>query len=79
LKPAGEWNTSKVVARDGKIEHWLNGKLAVTADTTSEEWKAGIAASKFKAVQGFAPGKGRLMLTEHGNETWFKNIRVRAL
>jgi hypothetical protein len=78
-KPAGEWNTSKIVAKDGKIEHWLNGKLAASADTTSEEWKTGVAASKFKAVEGFAPGKGRLMLTEHGNETWFKNIRVKAL
>jgi hypothetical protein len=78
-KPAGEWNKSKIVAKDGKIEHWLNGKLAVSADTASEEWKAGVAASKFKAVQGFAPGKGRLMLTEHGDETWFRNIRVKAL
>lgn len=79
VKPAGEWNTSKIVVKDGKIEHWLNGKLAVTAEVGSEEWKAGVAASKFKAVEGFAPGKGRLMLTEHGDETWFRNIRVKGL
>ena len=79
VKPAGEWNTSKIVVKDGKIEHWLNGKLAVSAEVGSEEWKAGVAASKFKSYEGFAPGKGKLMLTEHGDETWFKNIRVRAL
>jgi hypothetical protein len=79
VKPAGEWNTSKIVVKDGKIEHWLNGKLAVSAEVGSEEWLAGVAKSKFKAVQGFAPGKGRFMLTEHGNETWFRNIRVKAL
>lgn len=79
VKPAGEWNTSKIVVKDGKIEHWLNGQLAVSAVVGSEEWLAGIAKSKFKAVQGFAPGRGRLMLTEHGDETWFKNIRVKAL
>lgn len=79
VKPAGEWNTSKIVVKDGKIEHWLNGKLAVSADTASEEFKAGVAASKFKAVEGFAPGHGHLMLTEHGDETWFRNIRVKGL
>lgn len=79
LKSPGEWNTSKIIVKDGKLEHWLNGKLAVSADTASEEWKTGVAKSKFKAVEGFAPGKGRIMLTEHGDETWFRNIRIKAL
>ncbi len=79
VKPAGEWNTSKIVVKDGKIEHWLNGKLAVSADTSTAEWKAGIENSKFKKVEGFAPGKGRLMLTEHGDETWFRNLRLTPL
>ncbi|MEA3208770.1 MAG: hypothetical protein QOE70_1827 [Chthoniobacter sp.] len=79
VKPAGEWNTSKVVVNQGKIEHWLNGKLAVAADTNGDEWKAAIAKSKFKDKPGFAPGKGHLMLTDHGDETWFRNIRVKAL
>ncbi|MFZ4765592.1 MAG: 3-keto-disaccharide hydrolase [Roseimicrobium sp.] len=79
VKPAGEWNVSKIIVANGKIEHWLNGALAASADTTSEEWKAAVAKSKFKAVVGFAPGKGRLMLTEHGDETWFRKIRLKAL
>jgi len=78
LKPVGEWNSSKIVAKEGKIEHWLNGKLVAEADTNSEDWKARIAASKFKKKEGFAPGSGRIMLTEHGDETWFRNIRVEA-
>ena len=45
----------------------------------TEEWKAGVAASKFKNSQGFAPGKGRIMLTDHSDETWYKNIKVRRL
>lgn len=79
VKPAGEWNHSKVVSKDGKIQHWLNGKLAGEIDSKSEEWKAGIAKSKFKAVEGFAPGKGRFMLTDHGDEVWWKNIKVTEL
>lgn len=79
LKPAGEWNTSKVVSKGGKLEHWLNGQLVGTADTSSDTWKQGIASSKFAKYPGFAPGKGRIMLTDHGDETWFRNIRIKAL
>lgn len=78
VKPAGEWNTSRIVVQDGKIQHWLNGSLAAEADTKSPEWQERIAASKFKNKEGFAPGKGRIMLTEHGDETWFRNIRLTA-
>lgn len=78
LKPIGEWNSSKVVVQNGKLEHWLNGKLVAEADSLSDEWKKRIAASKFKNKEGFAPGKGRIMLTDHGDETWFRNIRIQA-
>jgi hypothetical protein len=78
-KPAGEWNTSKVVIKDGKIEHFLNGKPAVDADSSSADWKERIAKSKFSKVQGFAPGKGHLLLQDHGDEVWFRNIRVKTL
>lgn len=76
LKPIGEWNHSKISVKAGRIQHWLNGKLACEADTTTSEWKERIAKSKFKNKEGFAPGKGRIMLTEHGDETWFKNLSL---
>jgi hypothetical protein len=75
-RPIGEWNTSRIVVKDGRIEHWLNGKLSSSADTKSDDWKAAIAKSKFKGKEGFAPGGGKLMLTEHGDPAWFRNIRV---
>lgn len=78
VKPAGEWNTSKVIVQDGKIQHWLNGTLVCEADTTTPEWKEMIAKSKFRNKEGFAPGKGKIMLTEHGDETWFRNIKLTA-
>ncbi len=79
LKPIGEWNLSRVVVKDGKIEHWLNGKIASSADTKSEEWKAHLAKSKFKSKEGLAPGHGKLMLTAHNDPAWFRNIRIKAL
>ncbi len=79
VKPAGEWNKSKVIVKDGITQHYLNGKLAVEADTKGDDWKQRIAKSKFGKMPGFAPGKGKLMLQDHGDEVWFKNIRVTAL
>jgi hypothetical protein len=79
LKPIGEWNQSRLVVKDGKIEHWLNGKIAASADTHSPEWAEHLAKSKFKAKPGFAPGKGKFMLTAHGDPAWFRSLRVREL
>lgn len=78
LKPIGEWNSSRIVVKGGKIEHFLNGKLVSSADTKTDDWKERIAKSKFKSKDGFAPGHGKFMLTEHGDPTWFRNIRVTA-
>jgi len=79
LKPVGEWNHSRVVVKDGKIEHFLNGKLCASVDTKSEAWKAAFAKSKFAKKVGFAPGKGKLMLTEHSDPCWFKNLTIKEL
>jgi hypothetical protein len=78
-KPIGEWNHSRVVVKDGKIEHHLNGKLCSSVDTKSDEWKAALAKSKFSKKVGFAPGKGKLMLTEHGDPCWFKNLTIKEI
>lgn len=79
VKPSGEWNHSRIVVKDGKLQHWLNGELVGEADTNSPEWKANVAASKFKDKAGFAPGKGRIMITDHSDKTWYRNIRIKEL
>ena len=76
VKPAGEWNTSKVVAKDGKVQHFLNGALVGEVDAKGTELKECIAKSKFKGNEGFAPGHGHFLLQDHGDEVWFRNIRV---
>ncbi len=76
LKAPGEWNQSRIVCRGGKLQHWLNGVLVGEADTNSDEWKGKLAESKFKGKAGFAPGKGRIMLTDHQDKTWYRNLRI---
>lgn len=80
LNPAGEWNRSKIVAKGTVLEHWLNGKLALKIDTAGKEWPKLKKDSKFAKVEGFAgPAAGRILLQDHGNEVWFRAIRIRAL
>lgn len=79
LKPAGEWNQSRIIIKEGKIQHFLNGVVVVEADTASDEWKRLLSASKFRNKAGFAPGKGKIMLTDHADPVWYKNIRIRRL
>ena len=78
VKPIGEFNASRVVAQGTRIEHWLNGKRILEVDTASDEWKDRIAKSKFKSFKEFAAEKpGPILLQDHGNEIWFRNIVIR--
>lgn len=79
LLPPGQWNRSRVVVKDGRIQHHLNGKLVLEADARGADWPMLVAKSKFRGREGFAPGKGRIMLTDHGDRTWFRAIRIREL
>lgn len=79
-KPAGQWNEAKIVARGTKLEHWLNGKRIVTATIGDSDWDKRFAESKFNDREGF--GKtlhGRLMLTDHGSEVWYRNFRFEVI
>ncbi len=80
LKPAGEWNASKVIVNNHTIEHWLNGTKVLTVDLTGGAFQAGLAKSKFKDVPGFAENaKGRIMLQDHNDAVWFRNIALKPL
>jgi hypothetical protein len=75
LKPAGEYNTARIVVRGNSIEHWLNGEKIVSATIGDEEWKRRVAASKFNDVSDFSlQPRGKLMLTDHGSEVWYRNF-----
>lgn len=80
LKPVGEFNQIRLVVKGKHIEHWLNGKKVVEFERESEALKAHIAKSKFKDQPLFGTfSKGHLLLQEHGDKVWYRNIKIRAL
>lgn len=79
-KPPGEWNSSRVLVQGNHVEHWLNGDKVLDYELGSDALKAAIANSKFKETKGFGERiQGRILLTDHGDECWFRNLRIREL
>jgi hypothetical protein len=79
-RAVGEWNETRIVAQGPRLEHWLNGKLVVVCDLRSEDYKARLAASKFATWDGFGTHpRGHIGLQDHGDDVWFRRIRVREL
>ena len=80
VKPAGEWNSARIVARGNHIEHWLNGTKALEYEIGSPDWEAKLKASKFDAWKGYGrSARGHIALQDHGDGAAFRNIRIRPL
>jgi hypothetical protein len=79
-KPAGEWNTSRVVVRGNDVEHWLNGTKVLTYTLDSPALREAIAKSKFKDIERFGkPQNGLILLQDHGDAVCYRNVKVRSL
>jgi Domain of Unknown Function (DUF1080) len=80
LEPVGDYNTGRIVMEQGHVEHWLNGSLVVEYDWGGADVRALIAASKFATEPAFmSADAGGVVLQHHGEEAWFRNVRIRRL
>jgi len=81
LKPVGDWNRTRIVARGPHVEHWLNDVKLLEYEIGSPDWTAKVKASKFAAYPNYGrAARGRIaMQGDHAGSLAFRNIRIREL
>jgi hypothetical protein len=81
VKPAGEWNTTRIVVRGPHVEHWLNGQKLLEYELWSPDWEAKVKASKFSDWPNYGRAKkGHIAVQgDHAGTLTLRNVRIREL
>jgi hypothetical protein len=81
VKPADQWNSSRIVARGAHVEHWLNGQKVVEYEAGSPDWETRLKASKFATWPKYGRlTNGRIGIQgDHEGELAIRNMRIRTL
>lgn len=89
-KPFGEWNTGKIMVYKGTVVHGQNGENVVEYHLWTPQWTEMLQASKFSEAKwplafellnnlGGPNREGYIGFQDHGDDVWFKNIKVKIL
>jgi hypothetical protein len=81
VKPAGEWNSTRIVVNGAHVEHWLNGQKVVQYELWSPDWEAKVKASKFKDWPNYGRAKSGYLAIQgdHDGALALRNIKLRTL
>lgn len=78
IKPDGQWNTGRIVAKGTHIEHWLNGVKVAAYDTAGPDYAKKLHESKFRIRGGFGQNAaGHIVLQNHMNEVFYRHIVIK--
>jgi len=81
VKPAGQWNSSRIVLSGNHGEHWLNGIKVVEFEMGSPAFDSAFAKSKYAKYPPWFPvrRKGQIVLQDHDAGVWFRSIKIREI
>ncbi len=77
----GSWNRGRiVVAKDGTVQHWLNGRKLIEYKRGNNIYRALIARSKYADYEGFGLAeKGPVLIQDHNDTVHFRSLKIREL
>ncbi|MDP4284403.1 MAG: DUF1080 domain-containing protein [Bacteroidota bacterium] len=80
LHPYGQWNHVKIIAIGKHVEHWLNGVKVLSYERGSEDFLKRKAVTKFADFENYGEEpEGHILLTDHHDKVYFRNIKIRRL
>ena len=80
LNPAGQWNSSKILYTEKKVQHWLNGELLLEFEPYSKEWYLKRDSGKWDDFPEYGKfKKGYIALQDHDSPIWFRSIKIKKL
>ena len=79
--PDGEWNQVRIVSKNNNVQHWLNGYKILQYKRGGKKFREGVLNSKFKDYAWFlnTAEEGFIVLQDHGDDVWFRNIKIKEL
>ncbi|MEX2284827.1 MAG: DUF1080 domain-containing protein [Gemmatimonadota bacterium] len=81
VKPAGEWNSTRVIVNGPHVEHWLNDQKLFEFELWSPDWEARVKASKFRDYSNFGRARSGYIgfQGDHDGKLELRNLRIRDL
>ncbi len=79
-KPAGQWNSGRIIVNGHHVEHWLNGQKVVEYELGSEDWVERVARTKFNQWPEYGKAEeGHIGIQDHGSMVQYRNVKVRTI
>jgi hypothetical protein len=80
-KSVGDWNKVAITVYKGSVIFNQNGKNVVEFHLWTDDWKTMVSDSKFKDWPNFIDpaSKGFVGLQDHGDDVWYKNLKIKEL
>ena len=88
--PYGEWNRTSILVHRGTIAHFQNGLVMLRYNPWTPKWTESLQESRFNQTDwplafellnncGGDNHEGYIGLQDHGDDVWFRNIRIKIL